>query len=36
MTNQEWVDAFNAAMADFIAERPIAACSVRITAKASP
>lgn len=31
MTSQEWIDGFNAAMADFIAERTIPGCSVRIT-----
>ncbi len=31
MSAAEWIADFNAAMASFVAERPIVACSVRIT-----
>jgi len=31
MTSQEWIDGFNATMAEFVAERRIPSCSVRIS-----
>jgi hypothetical protein len=31
MTGQEWIDGFNATMAEFVAERRLPSCSVRIS-----